>query len=79
MDKIKEVAVLKRTGEYINFKKKEVGVPRELKEGDILVLYDSDSDSNAFFKIRLIDDNYIYTDQLQVVNRFDIPQEEESQ
>lgn len=78
MGKIKEVVLLKRTGEYINFKKKEVGVPRELKEGDILVLYDSDSDSNAFFKIRLIDDNYIYTDQLQIVNRFDIPQEEES-
>lgn len=77
MDKIKEVVFLKRTGEYINFKKKEVGVPRELKDGDILVLHTSDS--NAFFNIRLIDDNYIYTDQLQVVNRFDIPQEEESQ
>lgn len=77
MDKIKEVVFLKRTGEYINFKKKEVGVPRELKDGDILVLHTSDS--NAFFNIRLIDDNYIYTDQLQVVNRFDISQEEESQ
>lgn len=77
MDKIKEVVFLKRTGEYINFKKKEVGVPRELKDGDILVLHTSDN--NAFFNIRLIDDNYIYTDQLQVVNRFDIPQEEESQ
>lgn len=78
MGKVIEAVILKRTGEYINFKKKEVGVSRELKEGDILVLHTT-SDSNAFFKIRLIDDNYIYTDQLQVVNRFDIPQEEESQ
>lgn len=78
MDKIKEVVFLKRTGEYINFKKKEVGIPRELKDGDILVLHTRDSNA-ALFKIRLIDDNYIYTDQLQVVNRFDIPQEEESQ